>query len=136
MYGRPCVNVKVEPCSTKCMIYWQCSSFVVTGNLNCLFPYDQDAVSTASVHAFVANMTVTSLSPGFFHKYTWMYNSGTLQPQQAMLFSYQAVSSGRNSRASLCQRKVSKWHICISKPITKNLWTPFGYLCVKKLIYS
>ena len=136
MYGRPCVNVKVEPCSTKCMIYWQCSSFVVTGNLNCLFAYDQDAVSTASVHAFVANVKVTSLSPGFSHKYAWMYNSGTLQQQQTMLFSYQSVSSGRNSRANLCQHKVSKWHICISKPITKTLWTPFGYLCIKKLIYS
>ena len=45
MYGRPCINVKVEPCSTKCMIYWQCSSFVVTGNLNCLFAYDQDTCS-------------------------------------------------------------------------------------------
>ena len=45
MYGRPRINVKVEPCSTKCMIYWQHSSFVVTGNLNCLFTYDQDTCS-------------------------------------------------------------------------------------------
>ena len=93
-------------------------------------------ISTSSVHAFVTNMKVTTPSPGFSHKYAWMYNSGTLQQQQIMLFSYQAVSLGRNSSANLCQHNVSKWHICISKPITKTLWILFGYLCVKKLIYS
>ena len=97
--------------------------------------------STGSGDAFVANMKVTTRHPQSFltlnyYMRKWMYNSGTLQQQQTMLFSYQAVSSGRNSRPNLCQHKVSEWHICISKPITKTLWTLFGYLCVSKLIFS
>ena len=101
-----------------------------------LVVHSRQPISTASVHAFVANVKVTTPSLGFSHKYAWMYNSGTLQQQQTMLFSYQEVSSCQNSRASLRQHKVSKWHICISKPVTNTLWVPFGYLCVKKLIYS
>ena len=57
----------------------------------------------------------------------WMYNSGTLLQQRTMSFSYRAGISGRNSKGNLCQHKVSEWHICISKPITKTLWVPFGY---------
>ena len=34
-----------------------------------LVVYSRQPVSTASVHAFVANMKVTTLSPGFSHKY-------------------------------------------------------------------
>ena len=83
-------------------------------------------------------MKIKTPSPGLiFSHWTmreWMYNSGTLQQQ--LLFSYQAVSWGRNSTANLCRLKVSEWHICISKPITKTLWTPFGYLCARKLIFS
>ena len=44
MCGRSCINVKVEPFSTKlnARYYWQRSSFVVTKNLNRLIAYDED----------------------------------------------------------------------------------------------
>ena len=53
----------------------------------------------------------------------WMYNSCTLQQQRTMSFSYQSVSSGRNSRANLCRLKVSKWHIAYRNLSQK----PFGH---------
>ena len=61
----------------------------------------------------------------------WLHNTGALRQQRTMSFSYRAVSSGRSRKVDLCQRKVSEWHICISKPITKTLWIPFGYPWVK-----
>ena len=55
-----------------------------------------------------------------------MHNSGALRQQRTMSFSYWAASSDRSRRADLCQLKVSEWHICISKPITKTLWINLG----------
>ena len=57
-----------------------------------------------------------------------MHNSGALRQQRTMSFSCWAASSDRNRRADLCQLKVSEWHICISKPITKTLWITLGIL--------
>ena len=48
-----------------------------------------------------------------------MHNSGALRQQQAMSFSHWAASLDRSPRAHLYQLKVGKWHICISKPITR-----------------
>ena len=59
-------------------------------------------------------------------------NSDTLQRQWTKLFSYRAVSSGRSRRADLRWRKVSEWHICISKPIKKTLGIPSGYPQAKR----
>ena len=55
-----------------------------------------------------------------------IHNSGALRQQWTMSFSYWAASSDRSRRADLCQLKVSEWHICISKPITKTLWATLG----------
>ena len=57
----------------------------------------------------------------------WMLKSDALQRQSTMLFSYRALSSGRSWRADLRWRKVSEWHICISKPTKKTLGIPIGY---------
>ena len=59
-------------------------------------------------------------------------NSDTLQRQWTKLLSYRAVSSGRSWRADLRWRKVSEWHICISKPIKKTLGIPSGYPQAKR----
>ena len=56
----------------------------------------------------------------------WMYNSGTLQQKRTMSTSYWSVCLCWGQRAHLCQSKVSEWHMCISEPITKTLWIPFG----------
>ena len=72
----------------------------------------------------------TQGSPTRMHK--WMLNSDALQRQWTMLFSYRAVSSGWSRRADLRWRKVSEWHICISKPIKKPLGIPIGYPPAKR----
>ena len=55
-----------------------------------------------------------------------MHNSGAPWQQRTTTFSYWAASSDQSRRADLCQLKVSEWHICISKPITKTLWITLG----------
>ena len=103
-----------------------------------LVVYSRQRVPTASDHAFVANVKVTSPCPGFSLEYARVIdNSGTLQQQQTMLFSYWSVSSGWHSRADLCQHKVSEWTFAHQNLSQKLFGYPLSiYSHVKKLIYS
>ena len=83
---------------------------------------------SASVDAFAENVSVTTSFPGFSRRDAWV-NTQLRNPSATT--NYVVLISGRefgSRRANLCQRKVSKWHIWILKPITK----PFGYPQVKK----
>ena len=78
---------------------------------------------SASVDAFTENVSVTTSFPGFSHGDAWV-NTQLRNPSATT--NYVVLISGRelgSRRANLCQRKVTKWHIWILKPITK----PFGY---------
>ena len=78
---------------------------------------------SASVDAFAENVSVTTSFPGFSHRDAWV-NTQLRNPSATMNFVVLISSREFGSRrANLCQRKVSKWHIWILKPITK----PFGY---------
>ena len=102
-----------------------------------LVVYSRQPVPTASVHAFVANVKVTSPSPGFSLEYARVnvqlrHPSATTNYVVFISVSELGLAQQSQSLSTQSQRV----NICISKPITKTLWIPFEYLHVKKLIYS
>lgn len=102
-----------------------------------LVVYSRQRVPTASVHAFVANVKVTSPSPGFSLEYARVnvqleHPSATTNYVVFISVSELGLAQQSQSLSTQSQRV----NICISKPITKILWLPFEYLHVKKLIYS
>ena len=87
---------------------------------------------SASVDAFAENVSVTTSFPGFSRRDAWV-NTQLRNPSATT--NYVVLISGRefgSRRANLCQRKVSKWHIWILKPITKTLWVSAGNKMEKK----
>ena len=91
-------------------------------------------ISTASVHAFVANVKVTTPSPGFSHKYAWMYNSGTLQQQLCRFLIRQAVWVGTVEPISVNTKWASDT-FAYRNLSQKPFGYPLGIYVLKKLIY-
>ena len=92
--------------------------------------------STGSDDAFVANMKVTTPSPEFSHIELCVSECTTQVPfsnnKLCRFHIRQWVRVGTVEPISVD----SKWASDTFEPITKTLWIPFGYLCIKKLIYS
>ena len=102
-----------------------------------LVVYSRQPVPTASVHAFVANVKVTSPSPGFSLEYARVnvqLRHPSATTNYVVFISVSELGLAQQSQSLSTQ----SWrvNVCISKPITKTLWIPFEYLHVKKLIYS
>ena len=103
-----------------------------------LVVYSTQPVPTVSVHAFIANVKVTGPSPGFSLEYARVnvqlrHPSATTNYVVFISVSELGLAQQSQSLSTQSQRV----NICISKPITKTLWIPFGpFLHVKKLIYS
>ena len=102
-----------------------------------LVVYSRQPVPTASVHAFVANVKVTSPCPGFSLEYARVnvqLRHPSATTNYVVFISVSELGLAQQSQSLSTQ----SWrvNVCISKPITKTLWIPFEYLHVKKLIYS
>ena len=96
----------------------------------CSIAYDYFLFRHGACFQFILSCELTPVSCywNFKWKPCWMHNLGAPRQQHFYYVIFiSSVNLDQSWRADLCRRKVSEWHICISKPITNTLWKPFGY---------